>query len=215
MKDEFKGPQKRPLPLSPSSPLEQFDQLKSRSLSEFANSNGGEGMGIALLSQPKGLNNLGNTCFMNSALQCLSATVPLTKYFLGQGWRGEINTTNPLGSGGAFAEVFAALISNLWHNDQHSALMPREFKYMIGMKNPLFVGYGQQDSQELAIFLLDGLHEDLNRIANPGYVQDPEFNSTMAVNEFAKLCWTAYLKRNDSIIVDLFQGTIILLRKDY
>lgn len=30
-----------------------------------------------------GLNNLGNTCFMNSALQCLSNAAPLTEYFIG------------------------------------------------------------------------------------------------------------------------------------
>ena len=30
-----------------------------------------------------GMKNLGNTCFMNSSLQCLSNTTPLTDYFLG------------------------------------------------------------------------------------------------------------------------------------
>jgi len=29
-----------------------------------------------------GLNNLGNTCFMNSCLQCLSNTAPLREYFI-------------------------------------------------------------------------------------------------------------------------------------
>ena len=40
---------------------------------------------IARLAVPLiGLNNIGATCYMNSTLQCLSQTLPLTQFFLGQ-----------------------------------------------------------------------------------------------------------------------------------
>jgi len=49
-----------------------------------------------------GLANLGNTCFMNSALQCLSHCEELTSYFLSQTYKSEINYSNILGSSKLF-----------------------------------------------------------------------------------------------------------------
>ena len=36
---------------------------------------------------------------------------------------------------------------------------------------PQFTGYQQQDSQELLAYMLDGLHEDLNRILKKPYFE--------------------------------------------
>jgi len=47
----------------------------------------------------------------------------------------------------------------------------------VGRFKPEFSGYQQQDSQELMAFLLDGLHEDLNRIKKKPYVETKEANN--------------------------------------
>lgn len=50
------------------------------------------------------------------------------------------------------------------------------FQTQVGRFAPQFSGYQQQDSHELLAFLLDGLHEDLNRIRKKPYIQLKDAN---------------------------------------
>uniref|UniRef100_A0A8C4ZHY5 Ubiquitin carboxyl-terminal hydrolase n=1 Tax=Gadus morhua TaxID=8049 RepID=A0A8C4ZHY5_GADMO len=151
-----------------------------------------------------GLSNLGNTCFMNSAVQCLSNIPPLTQYFLKNKYTEELNEDNPLGMKGEIARVYAELIKQGW-SGKFSYVTPRPFKTQVGRFAPQFSGYQQQDSHELLAFLLDGLHEDLNRIREKPYIplKDANGRPDQVVAEEA---WESHVRRNDSIIVDIFHG---------
>ncbi|XP_028401307.1 ubiquitin carboxyl-terminal hydrolase 15-like [Dendronephthya gigantea] len=151
-----------------------------------------------------GLTNLGNTCFMNSAVQCLSNCVTLTKYFVNDFYKNELNKENPLGMRGEIANAYAGLMHQMW-SGKYSVISPRQFKTAVGRFAPQFSGYQQQDSQELMAFLLDGLHEDLNRIKKKPYIElkDSDGRPDHLV---AQELWQAHRQRNDSIIVDFFHG---------
>lgn len=110
-------------------------------------------------------------------------------------------------SGGASSAGTSSYFSSYGSN----SVAPREFKGVIGRFAPQFAGYGQQDTQELIAFLLDGLHEDLNRIMKKPYFEKPDWKDGGGDEDLAilgKACWDGYKSRNDSIIVDLFQGQL-------
>jgi ubiquitin C-terminal hydrolase len=68
---------------------------------------------------------------------------------------------------GKMAKEYAKLLSKLW-DGKHAYFPPTQFKVALGKMAPVFTGYRQHDAQELLAFLLDGLHEDLNRVKQVG-----------------------------------------------
>ena len=153
-----------------------------------------------------GLQNLGNTCFMNSALQCLSHTEALRNYLLSGAWKKEVNTVNVLGTHGKLTAAYAKVVHDIWEGDA-SYFSPAQFKASISQVASQFAGYQQHDSQELLGYLLDGIHEDLNRIKKKPYVENPDY-AGQSDKAWAAESWARYKLRNDSVIVDWFQGQI-------
>ncbi len=152
---------------------------------------------------------------MNSSLQCLLHTMPLMRTFLSGRYKDDLNRTNPLGKKGELAEAFASLMGSIWKPGVQY-VSPRSFKAKIGRFCHAFSGYGQQDSQELLTFLLDGLHEDMNRIKEKPYIPEPEDSDKLPDDELAKLQWESHLARNNSLIVDhclgLYRSTLVCPR---
>ncbi|KAH9945764.1 cysteine proteinase [Amylocystis lapponica] len=156
-----------------------------------------------------GLKNLGNTCYMNSTIQCLSATVPFTQFFTNGRWKSAINMVNPIGTKGNLAHAFANILRDMWQGELQ-CLSPVTFRRSICTYASQFGGTEQHDSQEFLSFLLDGLHEDLNRVLHkPQLDTTPEQEAElekMPTQIASERQWQLYRMRDDSLVVDFFQG---------
>jgi ubiquitin carboxyl-terminal hydrolase 4/11/15 len=114
-----------------------------------------------------------------------------------------INDKNPLGMRGQLVSTFAALCRQLWFGVS-SPVSPMPLKKAIGKFAPQFSGWQQQDSHELLMFLLDGIHEDLNH-PSPD-VPSPVVGDGTNDREVAAAAWHRHTARNCSFIVDHIHG---------
>ncbi|XP_066227770.1 ubiquitin carboxyl-terminal hydrolase 2 isoform X3 [Saccopteryx leptura] len=152
-----------------------------------------------------GLRNLGNTCFMNSILQCLSNTRELRDYCLQRLYLRDLSHSSSAHR--ALMEEFAKLIQSIWTSSLNDVVSPSEFKTQIQRYAPRFVGYNQQDAQEFLRFLLDGLHNEVNRVTVRPKA-NPENLDHLPDDEKGRQMWRKYLEREDSRIGDLFVGQL-------
>lgn len=145
-----------------------------------------------------GIQNIGNTCFMASALQCLSNIEYLTQYMLHLEWVEDVNTLNSLGCQGRMVCEYYLLLRKLWIRKEKS-VSPKLIKRQIEKSFDRFAGYDQQDAQEFLGNFLDLLHEDLNKVLRKPYVAFEDYKG-QKLREFGDTNWRIHQKRENSMI---------------
>ncbi|XP_036318864.1 ubiquitin carboxyl-terminal hydrolase Usp2 isoform X2 [Rhagoletis pomonella] len=146
-----------------------------------------------------GLRNIGNTCFMNSVIQCLSHTSELTKFL--RTYNGTRSTSS---KDQQILQEFAKLIREMWTSNVHS-VTPMDLKRAFSLKHRMYSDYNQQDAQEFLRFFLDSLHCALNTGVKGEHLK---IDDNLSDNKKADLTWEWYARHENSLIRDLFVGQL-------
>ena len=162
-----------------------------------------------------GLVNIGNTCFLNSAIQCLSHTLKLTDYFLSEKYiednKGNINRKC---SEWSFVKNYVLLLDALWEHNQ--LLKPRSIREQLIKYYPKYKSFDQQDSQECLLHILDILHKGLKYEIDVEIRGDVKTDLDKLYKE-ALESWKLFYENDYSYLVELFHGqsysTITCLNK--
>jgi len=164
---------------------------------------------ISVYKQPTkiGLNNIGATCFMNSTLQCLSQTEPLTNFFLKEKNKNLILNNNFMNQQYQLAPIYLELIQKLWAKSGPKSFSPNKFMNTINAMNPLFKTGQAGDAKDFIIFVLEQLHKELKIAVNVSNANNsiiPPLNQYDKDNAFSNFFDS--FQKECSIISDIFFG---------
>ena len=151
----------------------------------------------------KGINNLESNCYMNTAIQCLSNCSELRNYFLFAEPEKQINMNNIKGKKGLSVLSFKQVIEDLWY-DNEIILDINKFKQIMGVCDKKYKNKKHQDVHEFLMFLLNSLHDDLNKVKDNIKIKKNFWQLDDDLK--SKIEWNNFLKKNQSIIIDLFYG---------
>lgn len=154
-----------------------------------------------------GIDNLENSSYMSSVLQCLSKNEDLTKYFLNQFYLlDKISISSP-NSKESFIKAYYDFLNRMF-NGREKPINCSEFRDIFINKLKLLKINEQQDSYVFLSNLFNLLHMELNRSNNKEEIKlenckqkEDETEQEASVRLLKK-----FKNKDDSIIYDLFQG---------
>ncbi|KAF5402560.1 Ubiquitin carboxyl-terminal hydrolase 20/33 [Paragonimus heterotremus] len=113
-----------------------------------------------------GLPNLGNTCYMNAALQALSNCPQITEYFL--------QCSELIDSSRSLMAVhYQNLLGRIWLPPRSTVVSPLPILREVKCSYPMFSGYSQHDAQEFLRVFLNHLHDELKtKSVTPPIIND-------------------------------------------
>jgi ubiquitin C-terminal hydrolase len=156
-----------------------------------------------------GISNMGNTCFMNTIIQCLSASHNFVSYFLSNEYKEDITDCDKLRLEKIFVDSLNTVLRMLYYKNW--VVTPKHLFRVIqitalkkGYDN--FTGYRQNDCQEFLQFIMETLHNGLS------YEVELTFNNNAKNTRNKKLAnkaiehWKTTFEKEFSPIIDMFYG---------
>ena len=143
----------------------------------------------------RGLRNTRSTCYMNSILQCLSHTLPLREFYVSDEYKQFLNKRGDLSS------AFKRVMLELWDSTSQHSVDPYVLRREVKARTDRFPDYTQHDAHEFMRFLLNELHEEINRAS-------VETRKSPADNETLREACARHLTWEDSRISELFGGML-------
>ena len=146
-----------------------------------------------------GLENLGNTCYLNTSLQCLihskKFVIEFMRFYESPSYTPTISY-----------ELYK-ILTEIVKLDNNNTYRPKQLLASFCQKHKKFKGFVQHDSQEFLRILLEDISSDLNRVKRV-----PEYKELKLKNKSKLQANTAFhnlfIEREDSIIIDLFYGQV-------
>lgn len=158
-----------------------------------------------------GLKNIGNTCFLNSSIQALSNTLPLTHYILSDKWKEDVSDTNKKRHEYYILSNYIRLLVEVWkekpNNDlsiKQGMLVPRTFKSNLEVFVKKYVGYDQHDAHECITYILEYIHKAMSREIKMNLI-DGDYPEEL-IDGVSR--WKGLFEKDYSFIIELFYGEL-------